>query len=413
MNLSIEKLKEINSTYGDSFYVLDTEQFKINFNELQAAFRNIYPNTCIAYSYKTNYTPRLCKFVDELGGSAEVVSDMEYNIAKKLGVKPERIYFNGPYKNPEAVKELLLAGGTINIDSDYDLEIVKEVAIKNPDCILSVGIRCNFDVEDGVLSRFGFDVNSKEFKDTINMIRQIPNLKLDGLHSHFATRSIKTWPQRATGILELVDKYFEKAPRFLSLGGGLYGKMADSLKAQFDVDIPKYEDYANAVAHQFNEHFKDKDRQPILLIEPGSALVGDAMKFAAKVVSIKDVRGKKIATLLGSIYNINPTLNKKNPPIKVYHDEDNDKEQIVYENLDFGGFTCIESDYLYRGFNGDLAVGDYVVFGNVGSYSVVLKPPFILPNFPMVECNDDTDEIYLIKRKECFDDLFHTFKFEF
>lgn len=412
MNLSIEKLKEISNTYGDSFYILDTEQFKKNFKELQDAFRSIYSNTYIAYSYKTNYTPRLCKIVDELGGFAEVVSDMEYDIAKKLGVKPEKIYFNGPYKNAEAVKELLLAGGTVNMDSDYDLGIVKEVAIKNPDHNLSVGIRCNFDVEDGVLSRFGFDVNSKEFEDAINTIHQIPNLKLEGLHSHFATRSIKTWPQRATGILGLVDKYFDEAPKFLSLGGGLYGKMADSLKAQFDVEIPTYEDYANAVAHQFNEYFKDKDRQPMLLIEPGSALVGDAMKFVAKVVSIKDVRGKKIATLLGSIYNINPTLNKKNPPIEVYHDE-NDKKQSIYENLDFGGFTCIESDYLYRGFSGKLAVGDYIVFGNVGSYSVVLKPPFILPNFPMVECNDDTNEIYLIKRKECFNDLFHTFKFEF
>lgn len=413
MNLSIDKLKEISNTYGDSFYILDTEQFETNYKELQEAFRRIYPSTHIAYSYKTNYTPRLCKIVDQLDGFAEVVSDMEYNIAKKLGVKPEKIYFNGPYKNAEAVKELLLAGGTVNIDSDYDLQIVKEVAINNPDFNFSVGMRCNFDVKDGVLSRFGFDVNSKEFKDAINTIRQISNLKLEGFHSHFAARSIKTWPQRAIRILELVDKYFEVVPRFLSLGGGLYGKMAESLKAQFAVDIPTYEDYANAVAHQFNEHFKDKGSQPMLIIEPGSALVGDAMKFVAKVVSIKDVRGKKIATLLGSIYNINPTINKKNPPIEVYHDEDNDKKQSIYEDLDFGGFTCIESDYLYRGFGGMLAVGDYVVFSNVGSYSVVLKPPFILPNFPMVEWNDDTNEIFLIKRKECFNDLFHTFKFEF
>lgn len=411
MNITIDKLNEISKSYGDSFYILDTKQFEMNFLELQEAFRNIYENTHIAYSYKTNYTPRLCKILDQLGGFAEIVSDMEYDIAKKIGVEAEKIYFNGPYKNAEAVKELLLAGGTVNIDSYYDLEIVKDVAVNNPGYNLSVGIRCNFDVQDGVLSRFGFDVNSKEFEEAIHSIRRIPNLKLEGLHSHFATRSIDSWPQRAAGILKLVDKYFEEAPRFLSLGGGLYGKMPDSLKAQFDVEIPTYEDYANAVANQFKAYFKEKARKPMLIIEPGSALVGDALKFVAKVISIKDVRGKKIATLLGSIYNINPTLNKKNPPIKVFHDENNDKEQLAYIDLDFGGFTCIESDYLYRGFGGELAVGDYVVFDNVGSYSVVLKPPFILPNFPVVECNDD--EIFMIKRKECFDDLFHTYNFEF
>ena len=73
------------------------------------------------------------------------------------------------------------------------------------------------------------------------------------------------------------------------------------------------------------------DQQPDLLIEPGSALVGDAMKFVAPVVSIKDIRGKAIATLLGSVYNINPTLNKKNPPITVYSEKS--KERQVYHRF--------------------------------------------------------------------------------
>jgi diaminopimelate decarboxylase len=98
MKLTIEILDKISKTYGDSFYLLDTKQFEINYKELEAAFRSIYENTHIAYSYKTNYTPKLCKIVDDLGGFAEVVSDMEYNIAKNLGVQPEKVYFNGPYK---------------------------------------------------------------------------------------------------------------------------------------------------------------------------------------------------------------------------------------------------------------------------------------------------------------------------
>ena len=130
------------------------------------------------------------------------------------------------------------------------------------------------------------------------------------------------------------------------------------------------------------------------------------MHFAAKVVNIKNVRGKAIATLLGSIYNINPTLNKKNPPIAVYP---MGGEQKAYNDLDFGGFTCIESDYLYRHYDGKLAKDDMVVFGNVGSYSVVLKPPFILPNFPIVEVVNG--QIEVVKRAETFDDLFHTFTF--
>lgn len=412
MNLSIELLEDISRKYGESFYLLDSKQFEINYIELQEAFRNIYPNTHIAYSYKTNYTPKLCKLVDKHGGLAEIVSDMEYTIALKVGVMPQNIVFNGPYKNADAVEKLLLEGGIVNIDSNYELEIIKKIASNHPESQLSVGLRCNFDLMDGVTSRFGCDVEGEEFVDIIHSIHQISNLYLLGLHCHFATRDIETWHSRAEGMLKLVQQYFYEPPAFISLGGGLFGKMGESLKAQFDVRIPSYEEYAEVVATKFRDFYKHTNpKQPKLIIEPGSALVGDAMKFAAKVINIKNIRGKNIATLAGSIYNINPTLNKKNPPITVYHNDNNPNKQQMYTDLDFGGYTCIESDYLFRGFNGNLAVGDYIVFDNVGSYSVVLKPPFILPNFPIVEYDNKTNSLELIKHRESFEDLFKTFEF--
>ena len=57
--------------------MLDSKQFRQNFAELKAEFSKIYPDFNIAYSYKTNYTPKLCRIVNELGGFAEVVLDME------------------------------------------------------------------------------------------------------------------------------------------------------------------------------------------------------------------------------------------------------------------------------------------------------------------------------------------------
>mgnify|MGYP004509268017 CR=1 FL=1 len=402
MNVNIKELKD---KIGDSFYILDSKQFEQNFLELKNEFAKIYPDFNIAYSYKTNYTPKLCKIVNKLGGFAEVVSDMEMEIALRIGVEPQKIIWNGPYKNAKKVEQLLVMGGTVNIDSAYEIELIADIAERHPNHRLNIGIRCNFDVDDGVISRFGFDIGTDDFKKALTLFETHKNLYLIGLQCHFATRSIDTWQPRAEGMLNLIDR-IGIIPEHIDLGGGLFGKMADSLKVQFNTEIPTYEQYAQAVAPAFAEHFKNCDKKPVLLIEPGSALVGDCMQFAAKVVNIKEVRGKTIATLLGSIYNINPTLNKKNPPISIYSMGGVQKE---YKDLDFGGFTCIESDYLYRRFNGSLAVGDMVVFGNVGSYSVVLKPPFILPNFPVVEISGEKTEI--IKRGETFDDLFHTFSF--
>lgn len=399
------KIKELVAKIGDAFYILDSDQFRRNFCELKSEFSSIYSDFNIAYSYKTNYIPKLCKIVDELGGFAEVVSDMEMEIALRTGVEPANIVWNGPFKNAKKVEQLLVMGGTVNIDSEYEIGLIKNIAKKYPNHKFNLGIRCNFDVNDGVLSRFGFDIESYDFKKALDMFDEYKNLYLIGMQCHFATRCLDTWRSRVEGMLKLLDKW-GIVPEHIDLGGGLFGKMEDSLKAQFDSEIPTYKQYAEAIASVFAEHFKNIENKPVLLIEPGSALVGDCMYFAAKVVNIKNVRGKAIATLLGSIYNINPTLNKKNPPIKIYAMGNEQKE---YKNLDFGGYTCIESDYLYRHFNGKLAKDDIVVFGNVGSYSVVLKPPFILPNFPIIEIVNG--QIEVIKKPENFNDLFHTYAF--
>ena len=399
-------LKGLINEVGETFYVLESQTFRQNFLELKGEFQKYYPNFNIAYSYKTNYTPKLCKIVDELGGYAEVVSDMEMEIALRVGVNPSKIIWNGPFKNPAKVEELLVLGGTVNLDCVQELPIVRQIADKYPDKVLNLGIRCNLEVGDGVVSRFGFDVDGQDFEDALAIFKQKSNLYLKGLQLHVATRSLKTWKPRVDGVLALIDR-LGIIPDHIDLGGGLYGKMPDSLKQQFTAEIPTYAQYAQEVAPVFAKYFENKNKKPTLLIEPGTALVGDCMKFVAKVVNIKDVRGKKIATLLGSIYNINPTLNTKNPPIEVVNTGGEQKE---YKDLDFGGFTCIESDYLYKHFDGKLAVGDSVVFSNVGSYSVVLKPPFILPNFPVIDLFEG--RVNLIKRGENFDDLFHTFNFE-
>lgn len=403
MILNKQVINELRKEYGDAFYLLDSEQYRNNFLELRDTFRKIYPNFNIAYSYKTNYTPKFCKIVNELGGYAEVVSEMELEIALRVGVRPNRIIWNGPIKNPKKLEEFLVAGGTDNIDSVEELEVVKNIAEKHPDKTLNLGIRCNYKVNDGVVSRFGFDVDSEGFKNVLAFVTSTPNVHFINFQCHFAKRQIEYWPARAKGMVELIDR-LGIIPERIDIGGGLFGKMADSLKAQFTNEIPDYQAYAEAAARVFAEYFADKEVRPELLIEPGSAVVGDCMKFVGTVKTIKNVRGKWFATILGSQKNISMT--GINPPMEVIA---MGGEQNEYENLDMVGFTCIEGDVLYHNYNGKLAHEDAIVISNCGSYSLVMKPPFILPNFPVLDiCGEKTE---VIKKGEVFDDLFHTFHF--
>lgn len=394
-------IDNLRKEYGEAFYLLDSDQFRTNFLELKEAFSSIYPNFNIAYSYKTNYTPKFCKIVNELGGYAEVVSEMEMELALRCGVEHSRIIWNGPIKDREKMSEFLLQGGTVNIDSISEAEYIKELAAK-ADHKLNVGIRCNYDVGDGVTSRFGFDVNGEDFKKVLDIVTTTPNLHFVNFQCHFAKRQIEYWPARAKGMVELLDKV-GVVPERVDIGGGLFGKMADSLKAQFTSEIPDYKAYAVAAATVFAEYFEGKEKKPELIIEPGSAVVGDCMKFVGTVKTIKNVRGKYFASVLGSQKNISMT--GINPPMEVVHMN----EGKEYEGVDLVGFTCIEGDVLYKNYTGELAVGDAIVISNCGSYSLVMKPPFILPNFPVLDiCGD---ELEVIKRAETFDDIFHTFNY--
>lgn len=396
-------IKQLQAEYGEAFYLLDSAQFRKNFAELKAAFNNIYPNWNIAYSYKTNYTPKLCKIVNELGGYAEVVSEMELEIAKRVGCKMNRVIWNGPIKNVPIMEQFLLDGGTINIDSIEELEQVKDIHNRHADKLIHVGIRCNYDVNDDVVSRFGFDIEGEEFMEAVKFATTTKNVKFINFQCHFAKRQIAYWPARAKGMVDLIDR-LGIIPERIDIGGGLFGKMADSLRAQFSCEIPDYEAYAKAAAQVFADYFKDKEVKPELLIEPGSAVVGDCMKFIGTVKTIKNVRGKWIATVLGSQKNISMT--GINPPMEVIAMGGEQKE---YKDLDFVGFTCIEGDVLYHNYTGKLAHQDVIVISNCGSYSLVMKPPFILPNFPVLDISEGKTEV--IKRAENFDDLFHTFNF--
>ncbi len=405
VQLNEKLLLDLTTRYGNAFYLLDSTQFQTNYIELKREFEKIYPHFNIAYSYKTNYTPTFCKIVNTNGGYAEVVSEMELELALRIGVLPEKIIWNGPIKNTQKVHELLLAGGTVNIDSKYELPALVNLAAQNPDKVLNIGLRCNFDVGDGVVSRFGFDIDDCDFQVALSCIKNTPNLHLINLQCHFAKRNIEFWQARTTGMITVakrVQNALGYLPDRLDVGGGMYGKMDSSLKAQFQNHIPSYAEYAAITATVFAEHFPDF--APELLIEPGSALVGDCMQFVGRVETLKNVRGKTFATILGSQKNI--SMSGVNPPIQVIGIGQN---RAWYKDVDIVGYTCIENDVLFHGYQGELAVGDYICFFNCGSYSVVMKPPFILPNFPVIDISGK--RVQLVKRQETFDDLFHTFSF--
>lgn len=410
MNIDRQLLQNLEEEYGDSFYILDLQRFQDNYREFLTSFRSIYPNSNIAYSYKTNYIPVLCRQVNLMGGYAEVVSQLEYELAERVGVPSGRIVFNGPLKLAADIERAILAGSIVNLDSRYEVSIVQALARRLPEHDIPVGLRCNLDIGAGFVSRFGFDVESGELERVFKTLKGIDNCQVQGLHFHCSSpRTVESYSLRAKKMVDLVTALFRDAPpRFVDLGGGFSGKMDEVLRKQFDYPVPSYQDYAEAIAPQFASVFP-RCSGPELILEPGVALVADVVRFVAKVVDVKVVQSRAVALSTGSVHNVKPTLHKMNLPMRVYGEDGDPSRDGDVQPVDIVGYTCMEHDCLYHGYQGTVSVGDYMVFDNVGAYTVVFKPPFIRPSPAIVAYDSLRDEYELVRREEGFEDLFRTY----
>lgn len=396
--------KQIKSD-GTPFYLFDTDEFKKNYQHLLKSFRNIYPNYNIAYSYKTNYTPYICELVHEMGGYAEVVSDMEYQLAKRIGYTNDNIIYNGPCKG-ELLDEHLLNGGVSNIDSRDEALRIIELAKKNPKVEIRVGIRVNADVGANFISRFGIELNDEKFGETVRILELVPNIKIIGLHCHVSrARGLEAWKRRIENLLYATEKYLSKTPEFIDLGSGMFGEMTPFLKEQFGDNVPTYEDYAVAVATIMAKHYSDSTFKPMLITEPGTTVVARYLSIVCSVEQIKYIQDKCFATVDISYDNVGSICHMKVLPYQIIPAEN--RRSIKATNADIMGYTCLEQDRIYTDFPEELYVDDVLIIENVGGYSIVSKPPFIRPNCSVYAITND--KLLLIKRKETFEDVFHTF----
>lgn len=401
-------IKSLIEKNGTPFYLFDEKGFIDNYIELENTFKKVYPNYQICYSYKTNYTPFICNLVKRLGGLAEVVSDMEYTLAKKLGYENSQIVYNGPSKG-DGMYEHLLNNGILNIDSLDEAKRIVSFCKKHIDKEFTVGIRINMDLGGDFISRFGLEPNSKDLNETVSLIKAQNNLKLIGLHCHISrSRGVDAWAKRAEIMLKAADEIIDGTPKYISLGSGMYANMADYLKNQFGGNsVPSYEDYCKACIQPIAEHYKNSPNKPILYTEPGTTVVARYLSFISKVLSIKQIRGRWIANMDGDYHNLGEICTMKKLPTSVLSFG---SSPHYYENIDIMGFTCLEQDVMIHEWHGNLSEGDIIVFDNVGGYSIVSKPQFIKPQSAMFVKRTD-GSVEKIMRAETFDDVFGKFIF--
>lgn len=363
-------------------YILDTGKLYNNFFYMKEAFSKAWgSNFIIGYSFKTNSLPWVLSWMSKQGAYAEIVSTPEFLLSQKIGFPISNVILNGPYKGFDTISLLLEKGGIVNLDSFHEIDWLrknKPIKVKT----WKVGIRINFDLEKychgetivgEAHSRFGFNFENGSLQKAINELKDIPHVELIGIHSHNSTKtkSLNIFRESAKKIVYIYNEYLKDYKiEYIDMGGCFFGDKPNA---------PTFSDYADVISKELKLCFDPNTVS--LIIEPGAALIASPIQYVCKVIDVKDVFSTRFVGVDGSLIHIDPQMHgiKFNPELRHMADscEVLDRQVVV-------GFTCIEKDRLTIVENKErLSINDYLIFSNVGSYTMALSPLFI-QYFPCV-----------------------------
>lgn len=394
---SVDKLVK---EYGSPLFVFSERKIRDNVRRAKQAFSTVYPKTTFGWSYKTNYLNAICAIFHQEGCLAEVVSEMEYEKARRLGVKGENIIFNGPNKSKVILKQAIEEGARIHVDHFDEIEML-ETLLKESQKTLPIAIRLNLDAGIHPLwSRFGFNLESGQALDAVKRIKNNDKFKLVGLHCHIGTFILEP-----DAYIKQVDKMMAFGQQLLSefgikieyydLGGGFpsVSRLKGSLLSP-DVLVPKIEQYADAIGQAVLKNCQGQDK-PEIVLESGRALIDDAGYLITTVCASKRLPDTRKSYVLDAGVNLLYTSTWFQ-----YQIELGSPSEGVGEPSLLNGPLCMNIDVVDEGtLLPPLKQGSRLILSPVGAYNVTQSMQFIeyRPAVVLVCCNG---EVAIVQERE-------------
>jgi diaminopimelate decarboxylase len=390
---------------GSPLFVFSEKTIRQRYRDLYSAFSTRYPNVQFAWSYKTNYLGAVCSVLHQEGEIAEVVSEFEYEKARRLGIPARDIIFNGPYKPFAALVKAFAEGAIVNIDN-FDELYIAEKAAKEAGKKACVGIRLNMDT--GVYpqwSKFGFNIENGQAMDAVNRIVRSQHLRLCGLHAHIGTfmlepKAYAVETEKMVKLMLEIESKFDLTIEYLDIGGGFPSK--SRLKGIYlppDVVVPNVEEYAEAVCGTLLRYLKPQ-QFPKLFIESGRALIDEAGSLISTVVAHKRLPDGTKSYVIDAGINLLYTSAWYSFSIQPDRQLSGVPEQcMIYGPLCMNIDIVAENVYLPP-----MPSGTRVVIGPVGAYNVTQWLQFITYR-PAVAMVMEDGTIECIRRAERLEDV--------
>ncbi len=195
------------------------------------------------------------------------------------------------------------------------------------------------------------------------------------IHTNCESTNFMELEQTVERVAEAVPELLESC-RWINLGGGYL--------------FPEEVDLAPLI--RLIQWLRNRYSMDVYL-EPGAALVRSAGYMIATVLDIFSSDHKQVAVLDATINHMPELLEFDFEPDVEGHNDDGEWEYIL------AGCTCLAGDIFgeYR-FDHPLAVGDRVVFRNVGAYTLTKAHTFNGVNLPDIYARDIQGNLVPVKK---------------
>jgi diaminopimelate decarboxylase len=402
-------LVELAAEFGTPLYVYDEATIRQRAQAYRGGLLAAYPGeSLVCYAAKAYCAPWLLRVIADEQLGLDVVSGGELYAAQTSGFPEQRIYFHGNNKSDAELEQALDVGvSRVVVDNAEEIERLSRLAaqrgVRQPVLLrVAPGVEAHTHahIKTGVLdTKFGVSLQTGAAAAAARQILSSKGLELVGLHAHIGSQIFELEPYRET-----VARLFELAVqvgfelRELSPGGGFGVRYTPANVAVAPAAITKA--IAEAVCDATQ---RASLRLPILSIEPGRALVGQAGLALYRVGSVKHIAGVRtyVAVDGGMADNIRPTAyGAVYTPLLA-----NRAADAADAVVSIAGKYCESGDVLVRDAKLPLPrLGDVVAIPASGAYHLSMASNYNLsPRPAVVVISHRTAQ--LVRRRETYADL--------
>ena len=398
-------LKNICEEYGTPLYTYYGERIRNNLNSIDAALKNNFDKYQIYYAVKSNNNPNLLTFMHQhlpsLG--ADCSSPGELLAAERARIPMKNCVYTGNYESVDDLQSAVDSGCEVNLDDESSFKRLKNICI--PEYIsfrLNPGTgkgRFTEIVTGGHDAKFGIPVEkiAAVYKSALT-----DGVKSFGLQCHAGSAILDQNHFRdntglilkaARNIEDTIDHRLLK----ISIGSGFGMPYTD------DEDPLDFNNVFRLVAKVFKEFYgQHQDDWPVLCIEPGRAIVGDAGILLARVTGIKKSYKNFIGLDAGMETLMRPALYGAFHRIYKVGELSNERKMTV----DVTGRICENTDRLAV----DIPFpyvdeGDVIAIMDAGAYGYSMAHQFNTRPRP-AEVLVDKNKPRLIRSRETIEDIF-------